>query len=352
MRYADYSTEDFLADESFQDFVLARDPEAVAFWQAWAGQHPARAAALEEAAAVLRLFRQQAPAAVAPAQKQAELTKLWRSMRPPLPGALVLRAGRRRRRQWSAAAALAVVLVLAGVGAWLRPAAPVPLLRYATLAGQQRTVRLPDGSQVRLNANSVLTLAAGWRPGAGRAVWLVGEAYFDVRHTAPAALRAVAAAPAAARFVVHVGTLDVAVLGTQFDVRRVGAKTKVVLNSGQIALSHPRAGGREQLLMQPGDLVEYDEAAPQNRLARRTVQPALYSAWTSGQLEFDNTPVAEIVALLEDSYGLRISLRRPGLARQRLTGSIPSRNLDTLLEALGKALDVKIKKEGKQVWFD
>ena len=351
MNYADYSTEDFLADESFQDFVLARDPAAVAFWQDWASQRPGQTAAFDEAVAVLQLFGQARPAPLPQGLRQAEVARFWQGLRAPQP---VLRSGRagRVRRRATAAGLLLLALLGLGLGWWLRPVAPAPLLRYATLAGQQRTVRLPDGSQVRLNASSVLTLAPAWQPGAGREVWLTGEAFFDVRHTAPAALRAVAAAPVAAKFVVHAGGLDVAVLGTRFDVRHVGAKTSVVLSSGQIALSRAHAAGQPPLLMQPGDLVRYDEAAPQRLAVERTVQPALYAAWTSGRLDFDNTPVADIVALLEDRYGLRVRLGRPGLARQKLTGTLPGQNPDVLLEALGKSLDIKVRRQGSEVWFD
>jgi hypothetical protein len=35
MDYSGYTTEDFVLDESFQDFVGGTDPEAARFWQQW-----------------------------------------------------------------------------------------------------------------------------------------------------------------------------------------------------------------------------------------------------------------------------------------------------------------------------
>ncbi|WP_161599548.1 FecR family protein [Hymenobacter nivis] len=355
MPHATYTTNDFLADESFQAFVAASDPAAVAFWQSWIAQHPAQAAAFHEAAAVLRLLATSRAAPAPASLKQAEIAKLWHAMEPVgAPAARpLLRSHRAARSRWWAATALAavVILVVAGLGFWPRPAAAPAWARYATAAGQHRQVVLPDGSRVVLNGSSELRLAATWQPGQAREVWLTGEAYFDVQHTAPAALMAVARAPARVKFTVHAGALDVAVLGTRFDVLSRAGTTKVVLNSGQIELRRT-AGPPEPLLMQPGDLVEFDATAPRGALAKRAVQPAFYSAWTSGHLDFNDTPVAEIIALLEDTYGLQITLGNPALRRQKLTGSVPNRDVDVLLDALGKSLDVKVHRVGNRVKLD
>ena len=356
MDYTAYSTDDFLADEFFQAFVLARDAEAERFWQRWILANPAKAAEVDEAVAVLQLLSSQHKIGPETLRRE-ELAKLWQTMRTPgaPPARPALRSARRgqRARLWAVAAVVgAVLVVVVGVGLWRRPAPTPSLLSYATHTAEPQQITLPDGSLVVLNANSVLKLAATWPPGQAREVWLAGEAYFRVRHTAPAGVRAAAAAGAAVRFTVHAGALDVAVLGTQFNVfSRVG-RTRVVLSAGQIQLSRRRGGRVEQLLMAPGELVEYDAAAAAAPLARRPVRAARYSAWTSGQLEFDNTPVPEIIDLLQVTYGLRIRLGRPALARQRLSGSVPTADLDVLLTAVGRSMDARVRRTGRQVWFE
>ncbi|WP_167852102.1 FecR family protein [Hymenobacter elongatus] len=355
MTYAAYSTEDFLADESFQAFVLESDADAVQFWRRCIIQHPTKETEFYEAVAVLQLLATQRKP-VEEALKKEELTKLWQSMQPPVPTRArpALRTAR-RTRQWTAAAiATTVLLVLAGLGLWRRPApAAAPAwTRYATHPDERRQVRLPDGSSVVLNASSTLRMASAWTPRQPRKVWLTGGAYFNVRHTAPARLKTVAAAPNNVKFVVHTGPLDVAVLGTQFTVLSYVGKTKVVLNTGQIQLSRRQPGHLDQVLMKPGELVEYNAATPAAPLAKRAVKAAFYSAWTQGQLDFDNTPVGEIVTLLEDTYGLHITRRDATLRQQKLTGSVPNHDLDELLSALGKSLDVKVFRTGNRVTLD
>ncbi|RZK52473.1 MAG: hypothetical protein EOO59_13660, partial [Hymenobacter sp.] len=273
--------EDFLADESFQAFVLG-DPAATRHWQVWLAQHPAQAAAFREAEAVLGLLRTGQRVRPSAALKQQEAAQLRQFLHAPASRPR-LRSQRRARRWPVAVATLALVaLLLAGLGWWRQPAAPA-YVRYAAPRAGQRALTLPDSSHVVLDAGSVLTVATNWQPGQGREAWLRGSAYFEVEHLAPASVKNVPGAPAAAKFVVHTGPLDVAVLGTQFAVFSHGRRTKVVLSSGQIELS--RTHGRpEHLLMQPGELAEYDAATPAAPLRTRPVKPRLYTAWVSGQL--------------------------------------------------------------------
>ena len=354
MSYTTYSTEDFLADESFQSFVAGHDAAAGQFWRAWIAQHPAKQAEFDEAAALLQLLATHQPRPLPPGLLQTEAAKLWYALHPPVaPRAQpALRLSRRTRRWASVGAAL--VLGVVGVGLWQHATvAPAPaFISYSTHAGEHRTTTLPDGSRVTLNANSVLKLAPTWQPGQAREVWLAGEAFFEVRHTAPAQQRAVATAPAHVKFTVHAGPLEVAVLGTQFDVLNRPGKAKVVLKTGQVQLRYQVAGGTEEFLMHPGELVELRPAAAHAPLARRAVNSALYAAWTTGHLDFDDTPVAEILTLLEDSYGLEITVANPALRRQKLTGSVPNHDVDVLLNALSKSLDVRVRRTGSHVWLE
>ncbi|MVN77508.1 DUF4974 domain-containing protein [Hymenobacter sp. HMF4947] len=355
MNYAAYSTEDFLADESFQAFALGHDPAAGQFWLAWLAQHPAKQAEADEAMALLQLLATSYSPPLPHHLKQVEAAKLWRALHlPTTPRQQPVLRVSQRARVWASVAVAALVLGVVGVGVWqYATVAPAPAwTSYATRAGEHRQVHLPDGSRVTLNDNSVLKLATPWQPGHAREVWLTGEAFFQVQHTAPAQLTAVAHAPAKVKFTVHAGPLDVAVLGTQFDVLNRPGRTNVILQSGQVQLRHQFAGHTEELLLKPGELAEFLPAAPAAPLAKRAVNAPLYAAWTSGHLDFDDTPMAEVITLLEDTYGLHITLRNPALRQQKLTGSVPNHDLDVLLTTLAKSLDTNVHRTGSQVRFD
>ncbi|NML66246.1 hypothetical protein HHL22_13620 [Hymenobacter sp. RP-2-7] len=351
MQYQYYSTEDFLADESFQAFVLGHDPAAGEHWQQWLAQHPPQEAAAREAMAVLELLRTARRPGAPAALRQHETQKLRRSLLPTArPAAAPHLRSSRRAWRWVGALAVVVALGLVGLRWWGRLAPAPTYARYAALPGEQRQVQLPDGSQVVLNSGSALTLAATWPAGQAREVWLRGSAYFDVRHLAPAEVKAVPQAPDSVKFTVHAGPLDVAVLGTQFTVLSRGSRTEVVLSTGQVELSRPQSTAA-RLLLKPGELAEYDAATPAAPLRKRPVAARLYSAWVSGQLEFTDLPVADLVVMLQDAYGLTITVDDPQLLRQKLTGALPTHDLDGLLAAFGKILDVPVRRQGSHVWL-
>ncbi|OGX91795.1 FecR family protein [Hymenobacter coccineus] len=347
MDFTRYSVDDFVLDESFQAFVAGTDAAAVRFWQAWLREHAGKQAEADAAFALVQGLGSARPYPVPAGLKRQELLRL-RQARRPLLAQLQLR---RQRRGRFVAVALVMALLTGGWWQWGRPAADVgPTTQLATGPGKHRTLTLPDGSVVVLNGNSTLTTAARWTTKTPREVWLTGEGYFRVAHLAPRARTDIAGAPASVKFVVHAGGLTISVLGTQFDVNSRPAGTKVVLSSGRVAVDRPAWLTRENLLMQPGDLVETSVAQP--GLARRRVQPALYSAWTQGQLRFRQTPVREIVQLLRDAYSLRVDVSDPTILRQTITGDVSANNLDLLLPALAKSLDIQVTRTGDLVRFE
>jgi transmembrane sensor len=343
MDYTNYSITDFVADESFQAFVANADSDAGRFWQAWLAEHPAQKVEADQAYALVQGLGPNQLYPVPAQLKHQELLRLRQALRTSSTQPWLSWQRRTRLLVGTSAAAL-----LAVVGWWQWPTTTGPTTQYLAGPNQQRTLTLPDGSVVVLNGNATLTTAAQW-PAAPREVWLTGEAYFRVTHRAAPAVRDIAAAPASAKFVVHAGGLDIAVLGTQFTVNNQPTSTKVVLNSGKVAVDRHAWFTHENLLMQPGDLVETSTAAPS--LARRHVQPALYSAWTQGQLQLQQTSVRDIVQLLRDNYGWQVQVTDSALLHQTLTGVLPANNSDLLLPALAKSLGVQVTRTGNLVRF-
>jgi transmembrane sensor len=344
MDFTTYSVSDFVSDESFQAFVADTDSEAGRFWQAWLAEHPAQKTVADQAYALVQGLGPSQLYPVPAGLKHEELLRLRQSLKTTRTQPWL--NWQRRTRLLVGATAVAVV---AAVSWWQWPTATGPTTQYATGPNQQRSVTLPDGSVVMLNGSATLTTAAKWPAAAPREVWLTGEAYFRVTHLAAPAVHDIAAAPAGAKFVVHAGGLDIAVLGTQFNVNSQPATTKVVLNSGKVAVDRASWFSSENLLMQPGDLVETSTDEP--HLARRHVQPALYSAWTEGELHLQQTPVRDIVQLLRDAYGWQVETTDSAILRQTLTGILPANSPDLLLPALAKSLGVRVTRTGTAVRF-
>jgi ferric-dicitrate binding protein FerR (iron transport regulator) len=258
------------------------------------------------------------------------------------------RPARATWRRWAAAAAVAGLAAGAGGGFYwqqhgaqntvaARPAvAPAPT-RYATGNGQTRTVQLPDGSSVTLNANSTLRHAAVWHANTPREVWLDGEAYFSVKHLANHQ-----------RFRVHTtGNFNVEVLGTKFVVYRRHAQERVVLLSGKVRVAF-RDQRRPDILLKPGELLQTADAQPQ-QVVHKAVQTPAYAAWKDSRLVLDDLPIADLATRLHDTYGVEVVVPDPALRRQTITGTVPLGDLDLLCQALHASFNIKVERQGQRI---
>lgn len=148
---------------------------------------------------------------------------------------------------------------------------------YSTRVGEISSLRLDDGTQVRLNTNSALRIR--FTRGQRRVDLVRGQAYFDVAHDA------------ARPFVVAAGPAQVRALGTQFDVRRAGAEVRVVLAKGRVAVTDALAG-KDGWTLAPGQGLVLRPSASPRPVA---VDVEALTSWRTGTLTFHNVTLAEAV---------------------------------------------------------
>lgn len=237
------------------------------------------------------------------------------------------------RRSWLMAAS---VLFLLGICAFFGRN-QLLYRTYQTAYGETRSLRLPDGSRVVLNANSRLRVPRWGFGNSTRQVTLRGEANFGVTHT-----------PSHQKFVVKTEKgLDVIVLGTDFTVFSRKRGVRVALNKGKVRLQYREGAENRQLLMKPGQLATLD---PQNHIALNTIKrPEQRPAWSEKRFVFDETPLREVAYMLEESYGLQVEINDPDLADRVLVGSLRAENADQILQSISQLLDVNVIRHGDRV---
>ena len=156
---------------------------------------------------------------------------------------------------------------------------------YSTGIGEQRTVRLSDGSTVELNALSKVRVRL---EKSVRQVDLVqGQALFHV------------AKDRARPFIVRAGSTDVRAVGTEFDVYRRSSGTTVTVVEGQVAVDEAQAAGGSgavatspmAILVSAGEQVT---ASPKQIVRRVKPDVTAATAWTAQKLIFEDTPLAEV----------------------------------------------------------
>jgi transmembrane sensor len=230
-------------------------------------------------------------------------------------------AKRSRVRRWSGAVALAACLLLmVSMGAGWQPQRWVDDLGadYVSLPGQVKTVILADQSQVTLDADSAI--AVDFRHGERQIQLRRGAGFFSVTHTGQP-------------FVVHAGSGEARVLGTQFEVRLQPAGAQVTVLSGRVGVK-PSAQGTQQILT-ADQQVAYSEGVADEIHA---VNSEARMAWRDGWLNYYKTPLADVVKDLSRYYPGRILLLNDALGARRVSGSFPSNDPEAVLKALQAVL--------------
>lgn len=191
--------------------------------------------------------------------------------------------------------------------------------------GEKRTINLPDGSEVILNANSKLSYSeSGWED--KRIVDLEGEAFFKVQK--------------GNAFTVTSNTGSVEVLGTQFTVRDVADFYEVKCFEGSVQVTT----GEAQEVLKPKRAVRRVGAKQMMLRSIKGESPE----WLLGKTTFESVPVSQVFAALKNQYNIQI---QSGSLDQGLiySGTFPHDDLELALKVVFTSLDIDYELKGDNV---
>ncbi|MBL8554249.1 MAG: FecR domain-containing protein [Phenylobacterium sp.] len=291
----------------------AATPEDWAAFEAWLSASPAHPDAYERLERVWVEVEQPeaqaalAPATVVPFRRKSQVT----------------------RRVWlfgGGAIAASVAAAVVGVGLLSDPATTT----YVTRAGETREVPLADGSRMRLNAETRLTVRLGRRE---RRVELAdGEAVFDVAHDADRP------------FVVGVGDRDVRVIGTEFNLRRRAGEVALNVRRGVVEVRPATPGSAASVRVPAGRQFVHREGAAGGALS--TTAPDAAFAWTQGQLVYRDAPMSQVAADLTRSLGVPVRVGDAATGALRFTGVLTVEDPAIVMRRLQAFAPVHAVREG------
>ncbi len=241
----------------------------------------------------------------------------------------VVRARRRpaRRRLRHVAVAMVASLVIAFVV--MRVASYRPQTYVADTNGGD--VRLPDGTQVRLDVGARLETDMGWWHRDVRL--LQGRAVFDVVHSAWRP------------FMVDAGAGRITVLGTRFQVDREDGELTVTLVHGAVRIDSP--DNRWQARLQPDEQTSW--LASTGHWTQSKVDAQALTSWTKGFQVFNATPLAQAVAEINRYSQRKMRLADPTLGTLELSGSFHLGDVSGVANVLPYVLPVKVRTEGDEI---
>ncbi|KAB0497470.1 FecR domain-containing protein [Pseudomonas vancouverensis] len=191
-----------------------------------------------------------------------------------------------------------------------------------TATGEQRTLRLADGTLINLNTHSALDVRFDEKQ--RRIVLQEGEILVETGHGDPRP------------FIVETREGSMRALGTRFLVKREEDGTRLSVLQSAVAV-HPESNPHEQILREGQQmLIRSDGLGPMLAL-----NPGA-DAWTRGMLVVDNARLADLVQEI-GRYRRGYLGVSPQVADLRITGSFPLRDTDLALNALLPTLPVQIE---------
>jgi len=198
---------------------------------------------------------------------------------------------------------------------------------FETGIAQTQTFKLPDNSEVLLNASSKITFnEKNWDK--QRDLTLEGEAYFQVQK--------------GKTFSVKTTDGIVKVLGTHFDVKQRDNYYEVSCFEGLVSVTYKNT----TVKLPPGKSFRVIN----NRIEKTDDFDTETPSWLQKESSFNRIPLHQVIAELQRQYDIKIETEKIDTT-QLFTGSFTHTNQKTALESVTIPLRLSYKIKGKTIIF-
>lgn len=195
-----------------------------------------------------------------------------------------------------------------------------------TATGEQRTLQLPDGGQLRLNTGSAVDIA--YDDSVRRVRLIAGEMLVDVP-------RAQTSRP----FIVDTAEAEIALLGSRFLVRQYPNSTYLAALEGAVEVRPRLSRGDDGLLrLAAGQQTHVNAAAAQPAVALASS----HLDWLNGVLRAEKMRLGDFISEL-NRYRPGLLRCDPAVAGLLISGAFQLRDTDQVLTALGQTLPVSVR---------
>ncbi|MFT4575715.1 MAG: transmembrane sensor [Polaribacter sp.] len=325
MAKKNYNTiEDFLLDESFNNWSKENRLTDVDFWDEWIAYNPEKKELVNEAKDIILgiQFKHTEP-------NKEKTNADWAVLENILKAKNIEEQKKQAPNYFRFIGIAASILLLVTLGIYtLNPTKVV----YKTAFGEVLNLKLKDGSLVTLNSNSSMY----YYENNNRKVWLTGEAFFEVdkKETTNA------------KFWVITDDLKIEVYGTSFNVDTKHEKTAVFLEEGRIWLALKNGTTKKMI---PGNYLSY--SAKENTVLdeKNNLNSHLKTSWKNGSITFDKLFLKDAIKKIEETYGIKAAFKDEESKYKIITGAVPITNLDICLKAIEKSVSVHIEKVNNQL---
>jgi len=197
--------------------------------------------------------------------------------------------------------------------------------KVTTGLAEQAEIKLPDNSDVVLNADSKLTYSARTF-NKMRELKLKGEAFFDVQKGGD--------------FIIKTPNGRVEILGTQLNVYSRNNEFWVSCLRGKVKV----ISGEEEQIIEPGEMAELSG----RRLVKKVKADIDHTAsWKQGIFYFEDKPLVSIFEAIERQFNVSVNFE--GNKDRSITVTFSNKNLNEALDVICIPMDLKYEIKNNKV---
>ena len=199
-----------------------------------------------------------------------------------------------------------------------------------SLPGQHVVAKLPDGSEVELNAVSSLKYyPLKWR--FERKVKFEGEGFFQVEK--------------GDKFEVVSSEGTTRVLGTSFNIYSREQNYRVTCLTGKVQVTSKL---NESVTLLPNSHVVIEKG---KLVVKKKFKAEKAVSWKLNQFDFPETPLKEVFDEIERQYAVTIQLQ-PSLDERNISINFPKKyNVEKVLDFVCKSMNIEFEKESENVFL-
>ncbi len=329
--YLGYTAKEFVQDKGFKEWIVQKEHQQD--WVQWLQKHPSKRSEVLEALALVETSKSKAisslrmrelRAMVQPPQAQALAHSRMQRDNVLVHTPLDLPENTKKSnpiKQWIPYMAVACMIV------------PLAFFLLSAKQHSHKTViadrgathpnfTLPDGSIVKLNADSKLTYdPKTWDE--QRIVNLDGEAFFEIKE--------------GSMFTVSTTKGEVNVPGASFNVNARNEALEVACFLRSVQVKNKQTGEKMEIRAQE------QIALNGQKMEKSNFDMRAYATWRKGSFYYQEKPVGVILEEIERQYNVHIKAPK-ALERQQLDFFFDLREpLDNTVENIGRALNVEVQ---------
>lgn len=239
----------------------------------------------------------------------------WRRVQPVRPIRLAIKL----------AASIVIVLL---VGVWLFVNRTADTGLSVITSDSTRDLTLVDNSHVTLYRNTSIEFPEQFKSDKREVKLVSGEAFFSV------------AKDPAKPFIVHASFTDIKVVGTQFNVSMKGDEIEIAVSEGRVLVTSIT----DSVYLNAGSAARFAI----NKKATTAESDPNSWAYASRKLDFNDTPVSDVIETLEKTYGCEISVSNDDVNNYcKFSGRFNNEPVEDVLLFMSQTLNLKLEHNGK-----